>query len=67
MFVIWLLVLGYLVPSFIVHTEGLGLNRIGARTGIIASACLPPLFFLSMKNSPIGLLVGSSHEKLNIV
>lgn len=43
------------------------LRSIANRSGHIGVALLPMLFILSLKNSPVGLLIGSSHEKLNIV
>lgn len=47
-------------------TFNLNLVFIAKRIGHLGAVCLPLLFFLSMKNSPIGLLIGSSHERLNI-
>ncbi|CCG81677.1 Ferric reductase transmembrane component [Taphrina deformans PYCC 5710] len=67
MLLLWPLVLTFLGAAFLVHTQNFTITTIASRTGQVGAACLPPLFFLSMKNSPIALLIGSSHEKLNIV
>ncbi len=40
-------------------------ESIGYRTGFIATAQLPLIFLLAGKNNIIGLLIGSSYEKLN--
>lgn len=69
----WLIFAGVVVAANIGDTldstlkHQLDLISIAKRSGHIGSAMFPMLFFLSMKNSPIGLFIGSSHEKLNIV
>lgn len=40
-------------------------ERIGFRNAWITMTQLPMLYLLSMKVSPVGLLIGSSHERLN--
>ena len=40
-------------------------ENIGYRTGFIATAQLPLIFLLAGKNNIIGLLIGSSYERLN--
>lgn len=40
-------------------------ERIGYRNGWVTMMQLPMLYLLSMKVNPIGLLIGSSHERLN--
>jgi predicted ferric reductase len=40
-------------------------ERIGYRNAWVTIAQLPMLYLLAMKVNPIGLLIGSSHERLN--
>lgn len=40
-------------------------ERIGYRNAWITMTQLPMLYLLSMKVNPVGLLIGSSHERLN--
>ncbi len=40
-------------------------ENIGYRTGFIATAQLPLIFLLAGKNNIVGLLIGSSYERLN--
>ncbi|BFZ64314.1 ferric-chelate reductase Frp1 [Saitoella coloradoensis] len=49
------------------ETGGTDLKRVAKRFGRIAAANFPPLFFLSMKNSPLALFMGLSHEKANVL
>lgn len=64
---------GFLIAAMIAQTPDttfkhqFDLTTIAKRSGHVGVACYPMLFVLAMKNSPIGLLMGSSHEKLNIV
>ena len=37
------------------------------RLGFLALSCLPPLFLLSAKNSPLYLLTGISYDRVNII
>lgn len=73
MVMMWMIFAGFLVAAILSQTpnstfkQQFDLKVVAKRSGHVGTACLPILFFLSMKNSVIGLLIGSSHERLNIV
>lgn len=48
-------------------TKTSGYGQDFARTGMLATAQIPLVFLLGTRNSPLGLLVGRSYEKLKVL
>uniref|UniRef100_A0A8H7K1H2 ferric-chelate reductase (NADPH) n=1 Tax=Bionectria ochroleuca TaxID=29856 RepID=A0A8H7K1H2_BIOOC len=58
-------VVAYMMGWNVVEDDVYYWERIGYRNGWVTVAQLPMLYLLAMKVNPIGLLIGSSHERLN--
>lgn len=60
----WAMVI-YFMSWRVVRHDATYWERIGFRNAWVSACQLPMLYLLSMKYSPIGFLIGSSHERLN--
>lgn len=64
LFCYWAILI-YMMSWNVVRKDDYFWERIGYRNAWVTVTQLPMLFLLSMKINPIGLLIGSSHERLN--